>query len=257
MTLRFRTNGPWGAGIGADLTAAQIDENFYTLDQKIDAKPDAVAIKQITSITQTGSKLTVHYSDTTTDGPFQMPIAVFQFRGEYVPGDDYDALDMILVSDADNAVAEAQLGLYLVLQDIATDPEDLFDPGATAGGDPVYFLVVPLIDVTISLPPVVFGANITASRGLVVDDANKYFRCTGAGLVEITVPPNSEQEFNPGDVIEFKDVSGNQVSIVEGVGVTVDTPGSTNRASRAINSRISITYEGGDVWTLAGDLEIV
>jgi hypothetical protein len=76
VSLTFRTAGAWGAGIGANLTPAQVDENFYELQEWIaafeaaDADPVGIA-----NITQSGSTLTVHLTDSTALGPFQLPAA--------------------------------------------------------------------------------------------------------------------------------------------------------------------------------------
>lgn len=71
MTLRYRTTGDWGTGIGANLTAAQVDENFYTLKQQIDTvEASGVEGVGITSITVVGTQMTVYLSDGSTQGPF-------------------------------------------------------------------------------------------------------------------------------------------------------------------------------------------
>ena len=35
MTIVFVTTGPWGSGTGAPNSAAQVDGNFYDVDQRI------------------------------------------------------------------------------------------------------------------------------------------------------------------------------------------------------------------------------
>ncbi|MHB2169973.1 hypothetical protein [Alsobacter sp. R-9] len=73
MTMRYRTTGAWGAGIGANLTAAQIDENFYTLWQKIAEEIAALdSPVGISNIVQTGLSFTVILSDATELGPFTL-----------------------------------------------------------------------------------------------------------------------------------------------------------------------------------------
>lgn len=81
MTIRYRTTGPWGAGIPADLTAAQADENIYTLKQEIDAKPDTVAVISIAGISQVGQNLFVTLTDATVHGPFPIPQGIQGIQG--------------------------------------------------------------------------------------------------------------------------------------------------------------------------------
>jgi hypothetical protein len=73
MTLRYRTTGAWGTGLGVNLTAAQVDENFHTLDQAIDAVPAGEAGVGISNITVVGTSITFHLTDATTLGPFTIP----------------------------------------------------------------------------------------------------------------------------------------------------------------------------------------
>lgn len=71
MTIRYRTTGAWGAGLGSDLSGAQVDENFYTLKQAVDAvAADAVTGVGISSITLVGTALTFYLTDASIQGPF-------------------------------------------------------------------------------------------------------------------------------------------------------------------------------------------
>lgn len=73
MTLRYRTTGAWGAGTGYDLPADEVDENFYTLKQLIDAIPAGDAGVGVSNITSVGTQITFHLTDLTTLGPFNIP----------------------------------------------------------------------------------------------------------------------------------------------------------------------------------------
>lgn len=73
MTLRYRTTGTWGAGLGVNLTAAQVDENFYTLKQEIDTvAASGVEGVGVTNATLVGTQLTFYLSDASTLGPFTL-----------------------------------------------------------------------------------------------------------------------------------------------------------------------------------------
>lgn len=74
----YRGDGDWGTGKGALLTAEEVDENFWGHEERLaDLETDIAAGpgRSISSITATGSQITVHYSDGTTDGPFTLPIS--------------------------------------------------------------------------------------------------------------------------------------------------------------------------------------
>lgn len=79
MTLTYRTAGPWGAGKGSNLTAAEIDGNTYDLDQRVDAlETTPPEPNEIVNITQSGDTITVHMADGTTFGPFTLPRPVLR-----------------------------------------------------------------------------------------------------------------------------------------------------------------------------------
>jgi hypothetical protein len=79
MTIRYRTAGAWGPGEGTNLTAAQVDENFYTVDQKIDSEIAALPEPNgIANIVQDGTQITIILDDATEEGPFTLPQANFR-----------------------------------------------------------------------------------------------------------------------------------------------------------------------------------
>ncbi|RUW79623.1 hypothetical protein [Mesorhizobium sp. M2A.F.Ca.ET.067.02.1.1] len=79
MAITYRTAGAWGAGQGYNLDAAQIDANFYFLDQRvqdlIDNPPQAVGISNITVV---GTQMTIYLADATVLGPYTLPQAAFR-----------------------------------------------------------------------------------------------------------------------------------------------------------------------------------
>lgn len=84
-----------------------------------DNPPTAAGISNIQVI---GSQLTIFLSNGDSFGPFTLPIAQFVFRGDYVPGQHYNELDIVSVP---------QQGLFLVRIGHDTSPTDPFDPDAT------------------------------------------------------------------------------------------------------------------------------
>jgi hypothetical protein len=97
--LAYRTSGPWGAGLGADLTANQVDTNFWILYSLIlalqDAQPDTIAY-----FTVTGNNMWITMTDHYVFGPFLIPTAVFNFRNEWRPNTAYAVNDIFTANGA-------------------------------------------------------------------------------------------------------------------------------------------------------------
>jgi hypothetical protein len=78
MTV-YRTAGAWGAGIGANLSAAQIDGNFWGHEERIEAiETSAPLPNNISNIFVTGTQMTIVLEDATVFGPFTLPQAPFR-----------------------------------------------------------------------------------------------------------------------------------------------------------------------------------
>lgn len=109
MTMpTFRTSGPWGAGLGADLTAAQVDMNFWVLYSMIVALQDAEPIT-ISYFTVTGNQMWITMTDHYVFGPFTIPQAVWNFRGAWQPNNAYNINDVFTVNGAVYLVIWPQL----------------------------------------------------------------------------------------------------------------------------------------------------
>jgi hypothetical protein len=79
MTIVYRTGGAWGAGQGYNLTALQVDGNFYDLDQRIQAIEDNPPVPtNISNMTVVGTQWTIYLEDATVFGPFTLPQANFR-----------------------------------------------------------------------------------------------------------------------------------------------------------------------------------
>jgi len=135
MTIVYVTTGAWGAGTGTPNSAAQVDGNFYDLDQRVvGLVGDLAEGKMIDSVTYTSNSFTLHFTDGTTQ-LIPLPVATLTFVGEWLPSTTYLRGQLI----------SAQGGLYQVLQDHTSAAT--FDPGATQGGNPLYALLMPTRDV--------------------------------------------------------------------------------------------------------------
>src|SRR5262247_1413095 len=90
MAIIYRTSGAWGAGQGSNLTAAQVDGNFFDHDGRINYletnPPVAVSIDHFE---MAGDQFYVHLTDSTILGPYQLPIIEWNFRGEWQPATFY------------------------------------------------------------------------------------------------------------------------------------------------------------------------
>lgn len=107
--ITYRTNDAtrWGTGKGSDLTATEIDINFWALFSQIAATLDHQnAASVISSITASGNNLFITLGDGTVFGPFTLPTANWNFRQDgWLPSTPYKPFD----------VFSYQGSLYLVL----------------------------------------------------------------------------------------------------------------------------------------------
>jgi len=139
MTIVYVTTGAWGTGSGTPNAAAQVDGNFYDLDQRVVNLNTALADgKRIDSVTYTDISMTFHF----TDGSSQvipLPIATLQYVGDWANSTPYVRGDMITANN----------GFYQVLQSHTTPaPPTPFDPNAVDGSsNPLYSLWMPIRDV--------------------------------------------------------------------------------------------------------------
>jgi hypothetical protein len=128
MPILYVTDGPWGIGTGAPHTASQADNNFYDLSVRIDYLEENPPMPvNISNIQVEGSQMMIYMDNGDQYGPFTLPIATFEYRGEYVPTAMYYELDVITVLGH---------GVYFVLVDhVAPDP---FNEDLLVDGQPAY-----------------------------------------------------------------------------------------------------------------------
>lgn len=141
MTIIYVTTGAWGGGTGTPNSAAQVDGNFYDLDQRVVAlNADLAEGKRIDTVTYTGNSMTFHFTDGTTQ-IIPLPVATLQYVGEWTNDTPYIRGDLFTAAN----------GFYQVLEDHTTPPwPEPFDSNATDGStdnNPLYSLWMPLRDV--------------------------------------------------------------------------------------------------------------
>jgi len=140
MTVVYVTNGSWGTGTGSPISAAQVDGNFWDVDQRIvDLTSDLAEGKRIESVTYTSNSMTFHFTDGTSQ-VIMLPVASLTYVGEWLNSTPYAS---------GNLVSVKSLGMYQVLQNHTTPPTPTpFDADAVDGsGNPLYQFWFPLVDV--------------------------------------------------------------------------------------------------------------
>lgn len=122
--ILYRTSGPWGAGIGSNLSAVQVDGNFYDVAQRVQfLEQNPARPVQITSFSVSASNFYIHMSDGSVQGPLPLPAVRWNFRGNWLVSTFY-AIDDVFVGP-DGAV-------YIVIFD-HTSSASTFDPHANNG----------------------------------------------------------------------------------------------------------------------------
>jgi hypothetical protein len=242
MTLRYRTDGPWGSGLGVNLTAAQVDENFYTLAEQIVAlgsPAPGVGIAQI-DVTP-GGEMLITMSDASTFGPFQLPVAAFAWRGEWTAGEDYEPYDVFQLDGS----------VYLVLQ-AHTAPTE-FDPDEENTVGPLLAL---MFAVDTAAPVVV--KELTATHVFDASDVGAYLRFDSASGVLLSIPLEADvpEGISVGSTVSARQVGAGQIAVDPlDTAIIINTP--ETLLTRKTGSTITLVYIGGDEWDLAGDLELL
>ena len=99
MTIFYVTTGTWGAGTGTPNTAAQVDGNFFDVDQRIvGLTADLADGKMIESVTYTPINFTLHFTDGTTQ-VIPLPVATMTYRGVWQNSIFYTRYDMVSVNN--------------------------------------------------------------------------------------------------------------------------------------------------------------
>ena len=96
-SITFRTTDPtrWGTGQGSDLTATEIDINFWVLYTMLVALQDhADTNAGIASLSISGTQLFVTLTNHVQLGPYNLPQAQWNFRGPWNSGVAYSVNDV-------------------------------------------------------------------------------------------------------------------------------------------------------------------
>lgn len=133
MALIYRTAGPWGAGALAPLAAADVDNNFWDHEQRLDTiegtPPTAVSIASI-AVVAGGTAIEITLTNGVIQGPFILPVAALTFRDGWTNG---------LTLTKNTILSVAGVGIFLVLKTHVTPiAPAVFDPLYVAAGEPAY-----------------------------------------------------------------------------------------------------------------------
>ena len=103
----YRTAGPWGPGAGGNLSAAQVDGNFFDVASRVQfLELHGIQPVQITAFRAAGNQLYIDMSDGTTQGPLTLPVVRWFFRGNWTP---------LTVYNRDDVVTGPNGAIYLVI----------------------------------------------------------------------------------------------------------------------------------------------
>lgn len=115
--------------LGRNLSAAEVDGNFYTIASAIvELQTTRPQPNNIASITVAQTTMTIILDDGTEIGPLPLPVLAFSWRGEWAVSTVYDVLDVFTVQGQ---------GLY-VTRILHTSDPTAFDEALTIDGDAVY-----------------------------------------------------------------------------------------------------------------------
>jgi hypothetical protein len=229
MTIIYVTTGAWGSGSGTPNSAAQVDGNFYDVDQRIvDLVADVAEGKRIDSVTYTDISMTFHFTDSSSQ-VIPLPIANLQFVGEWTNDTPYIRGHII----------SAGVGYYQVLESHTTPPiPALFDPNATdetTDQNPLYQLFLTVVGLPTEGETGQFLRKLSAGnydadwQDVALDDLSD---------VEISTSPAT------GDVLTF---SGGTWSNAAGPADTLDDLSDVELSTSPVDGHV-LTFTDG-AWT--------
>jgi hypothetical protein len=238
MAIIYRTAGPWGAGKGANLVAAEVDGNFYDINNRLTVTEDTLpTLVSIDHFAVSGNAFYIYMTDGTIQGPFALPVTTWNFRGTWRPNTNYMVNDVI---DYNGAV-------YMVL--FSHISATTFDPGATDGSGHSYYglmleqpsSIIPPGGLTGQLlakasdadyvvnwqTPAIFPAMVLRSApdptySLTLADIAGYVRCVNASGCSITVPSDATLNFPLSAEISFRQCTDSPVTLVPDPVVTIN-----------------------------------
>lgn len=269
MPVIYRTAGPWGAGKGANLVPAEVDGNFYDVDQRITAVEDDLpdVANGIAFFSVSGSLFSVHMTNGTVQGPFALPKAAWNFRGEWTASTIYYVDDVVTANGS----------VYMVLINHTSAPT--FDPGMNDGAGNDYYGLLLTNPANVLPPggdagqyltktddadyvtswetPVVFPSQKlleapNETYSLTLANIASYVRCINAAGCTVTIPDDATLNFPLSTEISFRQCTDGGIELVADTDVTLNTIAGLS-ASTAVNGAvISAKKVAADTWDVFG-----
>ena len=237
--LTFRTNDPsaWGTGFGAPITWVLQDQTIWNLNSRLLTVESEVGSsgKKIDYIAESGGALYVHYTDHSVDGPFPIPVTAFNWRGPWLPTQNY----------AVNDVTTYLNGIYLCIT--------AFTSGSTfqtiVGGNTVLqlMLMVPAI-ATRTVSTATFSPDTTY--------ANTYIRCTNTSGCAVTILNDTSEPWQPDVEMQFRDSSldspAGGLSFIAGSGVTLNPIHGRALSTAVAGAVVGMKHVAANTWDVWG-----
>lgn len=134
ITFRTTDNTRWGPGQGSNLSAAQIDINFWVLYTAVLALQEhQESSAGISNFIVSGDTFSVQLDNHLVLGPFNLPVAAFNFRGPFQADAAYNINDIF---QATNNIGQS--ALFLVIWPVPNAGATFFQ-GANDGNGHNYF----------------------------------------------------------------------------------------------------------------------
>jgi hypothetical protein len=238
MPIIYRTSGPWGAGKGANLVAAEVDGNFYDVDARVTAVQDNLpaAANGIAYFSVSGNLFYVYMTDGTIQGPFALPQAAWTFRGDWAPAVIYNADDVVTANgsvylvllnhisashfdpNANDGAGHNVYGLLL------TNPANVLPAGGSVGQ---YLTKTDTFDYAVGWQtPIIFPSQKlleapNTTYALTIANIASYVRCVNGSGCTITIPADATLNFPLSTEISFRQCTNSGITLVADTGVTL------------------------------------
>lgn len=237
--MQFRTSGAWGAGKGANLSAVEVDANFYELLQAVEeVQANAPAGVGIENITATGALLTIHLTDGTSK-TLTVPVVRLTWRGLWAAGQAYAVNDV---------VRAAGWGVYIVkTAHVAA--------GSFAETAAVELMVPEVVDRP--APVVAFADDGAEALIITLDDpdyAGAYLRADCALEATVIVPDDLLMNFDNGQEIHFRQAGAGALVFEPGAGVTIHGVEFQALKTRGKGAAVTLKKVAANEWDLFGAL---
>jgi hypothetical protein len=234
----YRTDdlSQWGVGQGSDLSAVQIDNNFWNLASRVATLEGTGHTKTIHYITESNGALIVVYTDGTTDGPFPLPAAAFNWRGLWAPSTAYNLYDVLYYNG----------GIYFTVK------------AFTSGSSFATVIGTQVLQLMLLFPAIPTSSVSTATFTPDLTYANTYIRCTNTTGCTFTVPNDATVAWVSDTEMHVRDCSSsgsNGVVFVAGSGVTINGVEGRLLETGVIGAVVGMKHVGANEWDLWGLLE--